>query len=107
FGEISFVDRALTSAMIIADAPTPLRAIDEATVDGMIKKSPSFEGRFYRSIAAIMAERLRLTSMHLDCLIEGIDSYNHIRTEIVAAAARLPGSDWRSGLLVALRGHTR
>src|SRR5262245_34088072 len=53
FGEISFVDRALTSAMVVADAPTRLRVIDEATVDTLIKKDPSFEGRLYRSIAAI------------------------------------------------------
>jgi CRP/FNR family cyclic AMP-dependent transcriptional regulator len=102
FGEMSYVDRAPTSARVIADEPTRLRIIDEATVDNLIKADPSFAGRLYRSIAAILAERLRLTSMHLDCLIEGIDFYSRVRGEIEAAAAKLPGPDWRSGLVAAV-----
>jgi CRP-like cAMP-binding protein len=102
FGEMSYVDGAPTSAMVIADVPTRLRVIDEATVNSLIKKDPAFAGRLYRSIAAILAERLRLTSMHLDCLIEGIDFYSQTRAEIEAAAAKLPGSDWRQGLVAAV-----
>jgi CRP-like cAMP-binding protein len=102
FGEMSFVDGAPTSARVIADSPTRLRVIDEATVNGLVKKDPGFAGRLYRSIAAILAERLRLTSMHLDTLIEGIDFYSQTRAEIEAAAAKLPGSDWRSGLVAAV-----
>ena len=102
FGEMSYVDGAPTSAKVIADSATRLRVIDEATVDRLTKADPSFSGRLYRSIAAILAERLRLTSMHLDCLIEGIDFYSTIRGEIEAAAAKLPGSDWRSGLVAAV-----
>lgn len=102
FGEMSYVDGAPTSARVIADAPTKLRVIDEATVNGLIKKDPGFAGRLYRSIAAILAERLRLTSMHLDTLIEGIDFYSQTRAEIEASAAKLPGSDWREGLVAAV-----
>jgi CRP-like cAMP-binding protein len=102
FGEMSYVDGAPTSARVIADEPTRLRIIDGATVDGLIKSDPSFAGRLYRSIAAILAERLRLTSMHLDYLIEGIDFYSRIRAEIEAATAKLPGTDWRSGLVAAV-----
>jgi CRP-like cAMP-binding protein len=102
FGEMSFVDGSPTSARVIADAPTRLRVIDEATVNGLVKKDPGFAGRLYRSIAAILAERLRLTSMHLDTLIEGIDFYSQTRAEIEAAAARLPGADWRQGLVAAV-----
>ena len=40
--------------------------------------------------------------MHLDYLIEGIDFYSRVRSEIEAAAAKLPGSDWRSGLVAAV-----
>ena len=40
--------------------------------------------------------------MHLDCLIEGIDFYSQTRAEIEAAAAKLPGLDWREGLVAAL-----
>jgi len=65
FGEMSFVDNASTSAKVVADEPTRIRVIDEQTVDNLVKKDPSFAGRLYRSIAAILVERLRLTSMHL------------------------------------------
>jgi CRP-like cAMP-binding protein len=65
FGEMSFVDGAPTSAKAVADEPTRLKVIDEAIVDTMAKSDPSFVGRLYRSIAAILVERLRLTSMHL------------------------------------------
>lgn len=63
FGEMSFVDGTPTSARVIADEPTRLRVIDTATVDTLNNVDPSFTGRLYRSIAAILAERLRLTSM--------------------------------------------
>ena len=63
FGEMSFVDGTPTSARVIADEPTQLRVIDTATVDTLNNADPSFTGRLYRSIAAILAERLRLTSM--------------------------------------------
>jgi CRP-like cAMP-binding protein len=102
FGEMSFVDGEPTSARVIADARTQLRIIDEATVNGLIKKDPAFAGRLYRSIASILAERLRLTSMHLDTLIEGIDYYSQTRAEIEAAAAKLPGANWRQGLVDAV-----
>lgn len=102
FGEMSYVDGAPTSARVIADAPTRLRLIDEATVNALMDKDSDFAGRFYRSIAAILAERLRLTSMHLDTLIEGIDFYSQTRAEIEAAAAKLPGMDWRSDLVSAM-----
>jgi len=63
FGEMSFVDGTPTSARVVADEPTRLRVIDTATVDNLTKTDPSFAGRLYRSIAAILADRLRLTSM--------------------------------------------
>ena len=64
FGEMSFVDGAPTSARVVADEPARLRVIDEAMVDDLTKKDPNFAGRLYRSIAAIIVERLRATSMH-------------------------------------------
>jgi len=65
FGEMSFVDGAPTSAKVVADEATRIRVIDEHTVDNLVERDPSFAGRLYRSIAAILVERLRLTSMHL------------------------------------------
>jgi CRP-like cAMP-binding protein len=63
FGEMSFVDGTPTSARVVADEPTRLRVIDTGTVDNLTRTDPSFAGRLYRSIAAILADRLRLTSM--------------------------------------------
>ena len=63
FGEMSFVDGTPTSARVVADEPTRLRVIDTATVDNLTKADPAFAARLYRSIAAILAERLRLMSM--------------------------------------------
>jgi len=65
FGEMSFVDGAPTSARVVADEPTRIRVIDEQIVDDQAHRDASFAGRLYRSIAAILVERLRLTSMHL------------------------------------------
>lgn len=107
FGEMSFIDGEPTSSRIIADAPTRLRIIEEAMVNELINNDPSFAGRLYRSIAAILAERLRLTSMHLYTLDEGIDFYSQTRAEIEAAAAKLPGLDWRSDFVAALAERER
>ena len=63
FGELSFIDGAPTSARVVADEPTRVRIIDEASVDKLTAMDPSFAGRLYRSIAAILVERLRRTSM--------------------------------------------
>ena len=63
FGEMSFVDGTPTSARVVAEEPTRLRVIDTTTVDNLSKADPAFAGRLYRSIAAILAERLRLASM--------------------------------------------
>jgi CRP-like cAMP-binding protein len=65
FGEMSFVDGAPTSARMVAEEPSRLRIIDAAIVEDMVKTDPLFAARFYHSIAAILAERLRLTSMRI------------------------------------------
>jgi CRP/FNR family transcriptional regulator, cyclic AMP receptor protein len=63
FGEMSFVDGAPTSARMVAEEPSRLRIIDAATVEDMARTDPHFAARFYHSIAAILADRLRLSSM--------------------------------------------
>jgi CRP-like cAMP-binding protein len=62
FGEMSFVAGTPTSARVVADEPTRLKVIDQAVLDALTKADPTFGARLYRSIAAILAERLRLTS---------------------------------------------
>ena len=65
FGEMSFIDGAPTSARVVASAPTTLRVIDTATIDNLADVDPTFGARLYRSIAAIVVERLRNTSRDL------------------------------------------
>jgi CRP-like cAMP-binding protein len=65
FGEMSFVDGAPTSASVVANTETRLRMINTMIVDNLSDVDPSFGTRLYRSIAAILVERLRLTSTDL------------------------------------------
>ena len=65
FGEMSFVDGAPTSATVVANTATRLRMINTMIIDNLSAVDPSFGTRLYRSIAAILVERLRLTSMDL------------------------------------------
>jgi CRP-like cAMP-binding protein len=65
FGEMSFVDGGPTSARVVAHVETELRQVDMATVDNLSEVDPTFGARLYRSIAAILVERLRLTSMEI------------------------------------------
>jgi len=65
FGEMSFVDGAPTSATVVANTATRLRMINTLIVDNLSEVDPTFGTRLYRSIAAILVERLRLTSMDL------------------------------------------
>jgi CRP-like cAMP-binding protein len=63
FGEMSFVAGDPTSARVVALEPTRLRMIREEDVRNRSRIDPGFSGRLYRSIAAILVERLRRTSM--------------------------------------------
>jgi len=65
FGEMSFVNGAPTSATVVANTATRLRMINTMIIDNLSEVDPSFGTRLYRSIAAILVERLRLTSMDL------------------------------------------
>ena len=62
FGEMSFIDGAPTSARVVANVRTKLRTIDIVTLDNLADVDPTFGARLYRSIAAIVVERLRTTS---------------------------------------------
>jgi CRP-like cAMP-binding protein len=62
FGEMSFVDGSSTSARVVAHARTRVRMIDMPIVDNLSEIDPTFGARLFRSIAAMLAERLRITS---------------------------------------------
>ena len=65
FGEMSFIDGTPTSARVVADIATRLRLIDMVVVDNLSEVDPTFAARLYRSIAAIVVARLRITSAEL------------------------------------------
>jgi len=65
------VDRAVTAlpgagdglGRAVAREPTQVRVVDMGTVDNLREVDPTFESRLYRSIAAILVNRLRTTSL--------------------------------------------
>ena len=59
FGEMSFLSHATTSANIIAAGKVEIMCVTQQNILGMIEKDPGFAGRFYRSLACTLAERLR------------------------------------------------
>ena len=59
FGEMSFLSHATTSANIIADGTVEIMCVTQRNILGMMEKDPGFAGRFYRSLACTLAERLR------------------------------------------------
>jgi CRP-like cAMP-binding protein len=63
FGEMSFVDGERTSARVVAREPTQVRIVDMNTVDNLNDVDTTFASRLYRSIAAILVNRLRTTSL--------------------------------------------
>jgi CRP-like cAMP-binding protein len=63
FGEMSFVDGARTSARVVARELTQVRIVDVGIVDNLDEVDPTFASRLYRSIAAILVNRLRTTSL--------------------------------------------
>ncbi len=62
FGEMSFIDGSPASANIVADDFVECFVIDQMLMKPLLKSYPSIYGRFYQSLAAILAVRLRETS---------------------------------------------
>ena len=67
---MSFLDSFETSANVVADEACEVEVIDGSHVEDLIEKQPGFAGRFYRSIAEILSQRLRETT------IDGIAEYS-------------------------------
>ncbi len=62
FGEMSFIDGSAASADIIANDFVETYVIDKMLLKPLLKAYPSIYGRFFHSLAAILASRLRDTS---------------------------------------------
>jgi CRP-like cAMP-binding protein len=64
FGEMSFVDGERPSASVIACTHVEALAVSHKDVLAIMLKTPEFYGRFYQSLADILAQRLSETSHH-------------------------------------------
>ena len=62
FGEMSFVDNEPTSANVIAKTDAEILVVDEDVIQSLLVGDPTFGKRFYHSIAATLASRLRDTN---------------------------------------------
>jgi len=62
FGEMSFIDDEPTSASVSACDEAEILVIDEDVIQSLLIGDPSFGRRFYHSIAATLAARLRDTN---------------------------------------------
>jgi extracellular factor (EF) 3-hydroxypalmitic acid methyl ester biosynthesis protein len=60
FGEVSFLDGSPPSASIVALEPVDVFVLDQ--LDTLLAADPAVASGFYRSIAALLARRLRFTT---------------------------------------------
>jgi|ERR1700733_2280132 CRP/FNR family cyclic AMP-dependent transcriptional regulator len=60
-GEISFVDSRLPTASVMAVADSELLALSRNVLLLKLEKDTAFAARFYRAIAAFLADRIRTT----------------------------------------------
>jgi len=68
FGEMSFIDGSPASADIVANEYVETYVVDGQILDPLLKKYPSIYGRLFRSLAAILARRLRDTASLVNLL---------------------------------------
>lgn len=67
FGEMSFVDNTPASATVVAETLVRTLCIPVEMIHALMKGDLEFSGRFYHSLAATLAERLRETThRHID-----------------------------------------
>jgi CRP-like cAMP-binding protein len=59
FGEISFIDGSPASADVVANQYVEAYVLDAQMLDPLLKKYPGIYGRLFRSLAFILARRLR------------------------------------------------
>ena len=68
FGEMSFIDGSPASADIVANEYVETYVVDGLILDPLLKKYPSIYGRLFRSLAGILARRLRETASLVNLL---------------------------------------
>jgi CRP-like cAMP-binding protein len=62
FGEMAFVEGFVASANVVANEPVELDIVAATDVDEIASSDAGFSGRFYKSLAEILSQRLRETT---------------------------------------------
>jgi CRP-like cAMP-binding protein len=68
FGEMSFIDGSPANADIVAEGYVEAYVVDAQVLEPLLRKYPSIYGRLFRSLAALLARRLRDTASLVDLL---------------------------------------
>lgn len=63
FGEMGFVEGFVASADVVADEAVEVDVISASHVTKLSRTDPAFAGRFYHSLAEILSQRLRETTV--------------------------------------------
>ena len=96
FGESSFLDATAASASVLADEDdVEVAVVDGPRVYSLLSSVPGLASRFFQSLAATLAQRLRETSALLPpLLIEDVPQVNrfHAPRASVAGQGQLPPS---------------
>ena len=64
-GEMAFIESNAASASVVAETETELDVLDLPALAEVFTHHPHLEARFYRSLALLLSQRLRATSMQL------------------------------------------
>jgi CRP-like cAMP-binding protein len=64
-GDMAFLEKGKATASVIADEEVEVDAIRAAELEGLFASFPGLASRFYRSLAVVLARRLRVTSAQL------------------------------------------
>ena len=64
-GEMAFIESNAASASVVAETETTVDALDLPALAEVFNHHPHLEARFYKSLALLLSQRLRSTSMQL------------------------------------------
>jgi len=64
-GEMAFIESNAASASVVAETETTVDALDFPALTEVFNHHPHLEARFYKSLALLLSQRLRSTSMQL------------------------------------------
>jgi CRP/FNR family transcriptional regulator, cyclic AMP receptor protein len=64
-GEMAFIESSAASASVVAESETTVDVLELPALTEVFTHHPHLEARFYRSLALLLSQRLRSTSLQL------------------------------------------